>query len=78
MVSVSLFAGPPQIGQTVLTNSSLRANGEGQPGWKSTFLGRSTGRSFSETGTSPQRLQHKMGIGAPQYLCREINQSLTR
>ena len=39
--------------------------------------GSSTGRLASETGTGPQFEQCIIGIGVPQYLCLEINQSLS-
>ncbi|HHY13558.1 MAG TPA: leucine--tRNA ligase, partial [Thermoanaerobacterales bacterium] len=35
-----------------------------------------TGKSFSGIGTIPQLSQYTIGIGAPQYLCLEISQSL--
>ena len=53
MVSVSRRAGPPHLGQVVLTNSGTRPSGE-PPGWViSTFSGSSTGQLISGTGTRP-------------------------
>ena len=57
-------------------NFSLFASGDFPSGANSTLYGNSTGRSFSGTGTIPQSSQYTTGIGAPQYLCLETNQSL--
>ena len=43
---------------------------------KSTSSGNNTGSWFSGTGWIPHLSQYTTGIGAPQYLWREINQSL--
>ncbi len=78
IVSVSRRAGPPHEGQATFTNPSWRASGDSPPGAKSTSSGSSTGRSASGTPTSPQLGQWMIGIGAPQYRCREISQSRSR
>ena len=66
MVSVSRLAAPPHLGQVVLTNFSLYFRGDSPVGLNSASSGRSTGRSFSGTGTMPQWGQYIIGIGAPQ------------
>ena len=76
IVSVSLFAGESHLGHFVLKNSSWLLRGLPRPfGLRS--LGKTTGSSFSSTGTSPQNSQLMIGIGVPQYLCRLIPQSLS-
>ena len=40
--------------------------------------GSSTGSSASGTGWAPHRSQWTMGMGGPQYRCREISQSRRR
>ena len=72
--------GSPQLGHEVLTKSSQRANGDfplllsrEDQNWVGSNFGSSTGKSDSGTGTAPQLLQWMMGIGVPQYRCREIN-----
>src|SRR5688500_14420416 len=80
IVSVSRSAGPPHVGQVVLTHSAARASGERpEPsGVKSTISGSSTGSCSSGIGTSPCVGQKTIGMGAPQYFWREISQSRMR
>src|SRR5436309_9922055 len=78
IVSVSRRAGLPHVGQATSTKPGCRASGDSPPRRKSTSSGRSTGRSPSGTATSPCSSQWMMGIGAPQYRCREISQSRKR
>ena len=66
IVSVSRFAGPPQLGQSTLTQSSAAASGERPFGRNSSTSGSTTGSWSSGTGTRPQRSQWMIGIGAPQ------------
>src|SRR5215831_16712428 len=78
IVSVSRFAGPPQFGHRVLTQSAIAARGDSPVpvGWYRSTSGSWTGKSSSGTGTSPQLMeQWTIGIGSPQYLCREKTQS---
>src|SRR5437763_6530329 len=46
-------------------------------GSQSSISGRSTGSCCSGTGTIPSLGCQILGIGGPQYRCREINQSLS-
>src|SRR5580700_8090894 len=78
MVSVSRRAGPPHLGQVVFTNSGNPLSGEPTASAISTFSGKITGKSFSGTGTMPSFSQYSIGIGVPQYRCREIPQSFNR
>ena len=67
IVSVSRRAGPPQRGQSTLTQASEVARGDRPLGRKSvTSSGSSTGSWSSGTGTSPQAGQCTIGIGQPQ------------
>ena len=66
IVSVSRSAGPPQVGQVVLTQSSAAASGERPFGATSVMSGRTTGSWSSGTATSPQAGQWTIGIGQPQ------------
>src|SRR5438477_2390799 len=78
MVSVSRRAAPPHFGHVVFTNPSCFASGDSPCGEKSTSSGSSTGSSSSGTGTSPHDGQCTIGIGHPQYRCRDISQSRRR
>ena len=65
IVSVSRRAGRPQLGQATLTKAACWASGLPEPsGIRSS--GRTTGRSFSGTGTTPHAPQWTIGIGVPQ------------
>ncbi|MNI47093.1 hypothetical protein D3C73_1015920 [compost metagenome] len=65
IVSVSRRAGLPQLGQAQDRKASFLASGLPLPsGIRSS--GRTTGRSFSGTGTGPQSAQWMIGIGVPQ------------
>jgi hypothetical protein len=77
IVSVSRFAGAPQRGQATLTKASHVASGLPLPSGTRPS-GRTTGRSVSGTGTTPQVVQWTMGIGVPQYRCRLMPQSRSR
>ena len=74
IVSVSLFAEPLHLGHLVLTKSLFVARGLPSPNL--TFSGSLIGSSLYGIGTIPHFLQYVTGIGVPQYLCLEINQSL--
>ena len=65
---VYALANPRHLGHVVATNDSTAARGESPVpvGRNSSTSGRSTGRSSSGTGTSPQRMQYTIGIGGPQ------------
>ena len=75
IVSVSRSASPPQVGQVVKRQLGCSFRGLSPDGRHSTSSGNSTGSWFSGTATSPQCLQWMIGIGEPQYLCLDINQS---
>ncbi len=77
IVSVSRFAGPPQRGQVVSTKSARFASGLPPPSVTQSS-GSTTGKSVSGTGTSPHAAQWTIGIGVPQYRCREMPQSRSR
>ena len=65
IVSVSRRDGRPQVGQATFRNAPCFASGLPEPsGIRSS--GRTTGRSFSGTGTTPQPSQWTIGIGVPQ------------
>ena len=65
IVSVSRRAGLPQQGQSTFRKASHLLSGLPLPsGTRSS--GRTTGRSSSGTGTSPQASQWMMGMGVPQ------------
>ena len=68
IVSVSRFAGPPQVGQSTLTQSSAAASGETPFGFRSAprSSGSSSGSWSSGTATSPSFSQWMIGIGTPQ------------
>ena len=77
MVSVSLLACPPHIGQVVASQSSHCNRGEGPllASWSPDMGGSVTCSWSAGTGTVPQAEQWTTGMGVPQYLCLEINQS---
>src|SRR5262245_9841886 len=77
IVSVSRFAGPPHFGHLTFTHSVIAAKGDSPVpvGWYRSTSGNRTGRSFSSTATSPHFEQCTIGIGSPQYRCREKTQS---
>src|SRR6266852_768834 len=78
IVSVSRRAGQPHFGQVVFKNSGTLKSGEPPVSVIFTLSGKITGRSFSATGTTPSFSQYTIGIGVPQYRCREIPQSFSR
>jgi len=65
-VSVSRCAGPPQSGQVVRANAGSDLIGLMVCSSYCTSSGSTTGSCASGTGTTPQRSQCTMGIGAPQ------------
>ena len=75
IVSVSLWAGAPQEGHTEFRNCSWYFSGDSPVGRNWASSGRSTGRSSSGAGTTPQPSQYSIGMGVPQYRWREISQS---
>src|SRR5262245_57263123 len=77
IVSVSLFAAPPQLGHCTFTHSAIAARGDSPVpvGWYRSTSAKRTGRSFSSTATAPHFGHSTIGIGSPQYLCRENTQS---
>jgi hypothetical protein len=78
--SVSRRAIPPHCGHPVRYHSLWRASGDtpDASGLKSSMKGSSTGSCSSGTGTTPQSSQYRMGMGGPQYRCREMHQSCRR
>jgi hypothetical protein len=80
IVSVSRRAGPSQAGQETFTQSVAPPSGDVPFGVRSrpSVGGSSTGSWSSGTGTSPHCSQCTIGIGVPQYRCREISQSRSR
>ena len=58
--------GPPHLGHRVFTKASDFSSGLPSAPRNSTSSGRSTGRSASGTGTTPQSGQWTAGIGVPQ------------
>ena len=78
MVSVSRFAGRPHFGHGTFTKESRSGKGDRPLAGNSMSVGSTTGRSSSGTGTMPHVSQKITGMGAPQYLCREIPQSRIR
>jgi hypothetical protein len=65
------------LGQEQFTHSEAEANGEPPLPVKDVMLGKVTGKSSRGTGIGPQAGQCMMGIGVPQYRCREISQSFS-
>ena len=78
IVSVSRFAAVPHLGQGTLIQDSFWARGDAPRPVSSTSSGKITGKSAWGTGTMPHLGQWITGIGQPQYLWREINQSRKR
>ena len=77
IVSVSRCAGRPHVGQGTSRNARCLFSGLPLPsGMRS--VGRTTGRSFSGTGTTPQVSQWMMGMGVPQKRWRLMPQSRRR
>ena len=68
IVSLSRFAGPPQVGHSTFTQSVAAASGETPLGFRSAprSSGSSTGSWSSGTSTSPHFSQWITGIGTPQ------------
>lgn len=62
----------------VSRKSFIYFNGDSPMPVMLTSLGNITGRSFSFTGMAPHLSQYIIGMGVPQYLCLEINQSFKR
>ncbi len=77
IVSGSRVAGPPHVGHVVLMNAASLASGEPCP-VNCTPFGSSTGSWPSGTATVPWVGQYTIGIGVPQYRCRETSQSRMR
>lgn len=65
------------LGQEQFTHSEAEASGEPPLPVKEVMLGKVTGKSSRGTGTGPQAGQWTMGMGVPQYRCREISQSFS-
>ena len=78
IVSVSLVAKSPHFGHVVFIQRLLLPRELILLEVILISFGRMTGISFLFTGTEPQLLHLIIGIGHPQYLCLEINQSLKR
>jgi len=78
MVSVSLSAAPPHLGHVVLRKAADFLRGLPPVPESSTSSGNLTGSWSSGTGTVPHFGQFIKGIGAPQYLWRDICQSRRR
>src|ERR1700733_13346304 len=78
MVSVSRRAGLPHFGQVVFTNSGELASGDSPSPVSLTFSGSFTGNWSSGTATIPSFSQYTIGIGVPQYRCRDTPQSFNR
>ena len=74
-MSTSRTASSPHFGHLHFLNASDFAKGLFPSGLNSTSYGNNTGKSDSFTNTSPHFGQYTIGIGAPQYLCLETNQS---
>src|SRR4029079_4489052 len=74
MVSVSRRASPLHFGHFTFRNEGVLLSGLPEPSGTRPS-GSTTGRSFSGTGTSPQRGQWINGTGQPQYRWREMPQS---
>ena len=78
IVSVSLLAKLPHFGHVVLIQLLLLPRELILLEDILISFGNLTGISFLFTGTEPQLVHLIIGIGHPQYLCLEINQSLKR
>ena len=75
MVSVSRRRVLPQWGQATVSQSVACVSGDAPWPVNVTFSGSAIGRSEILTGTAPQASQYTMGIGVPQYRCRDRSQS---
>ena len=78
IVSVSFLAAIPHFGHVVFIQFLLSPKALILLSEISISFGKETGNSDWFKGTDPHFLQLTMGIGHPQYLCLEINQSLRR
>src|ERR1700682_2227542 len=78
MVSASRCAGPPPLGHVAFKNDGTLAKGDPPAKVIGTLSGKITGKSFSSNGTTPSLSQYTIGIGVPQYRCREMPQSFSR
>jgi len=78
IVSVSFLAAIPHFGHVVFIQLLLSPKALILLAEISISFGKETGNSDCFNGTDPHFLQLTMGIGHPQYLCLEINQSLRR
>ena len=76
IVSASLLAGFPQHGQVVFINVLDVVSGDSPFPVNSTSVGNNIGKFSFFSGTIPHSSQYTTGIGHPQYLCLESNQSL--
>ena len=66
IVSVSRRAGPEHRGHVVFTNEATFSSGLPPVPVNGASAGKTTGRSFSGTGSQPSFSQWIMGIGVPQ------------
>ena len=78
IVSVSFLAAIPHFGHVVFIQLLLSPKALILLAEISISFGNETGKSDWFKGTAPHFLQLTMGIGHPQYLCLDINQSLKR
>ena len=80
IVSASRLASLSHFGHLTFTQSEAAPSGLDPFGFRSNpfACGNATGNCDSGTGTNPQPSQWIIGIGVPQNLCREINQSRKR
>ena len=78
IVSVSFLAAIPHFGHVVFIQLLLSPRALILLAEISISLGKETGNSDCFKGTEPHFLQLTIGIGHPQYLCLDINQSLRR
>ena len=78
IVSVSFLAVIPHFGHVVFVQLLLSPKELILLAEISISFGNETGKSDWFKGTDPHFLQLTIGIGHPQYLCLDINQSLKR
>ena len=78
IVSVSFLAAIPHFGQVVFIQLLLSPKALILLEEISMSFGKERGNSDWFKGTDPHFLQLTIGIGHPQYLCLDINQSLRR
>ena len=78
IVSVSFLAAIPHFGHFVFIQLLLSPKALILLAEISMSFGKERGNSDWFKGTDPHFLQLTMGIGHPQYLCLDINQSLKR